>query len=250
MPETLEHFQPRHVRQFEPSGATTANLLTGDVAGEYEKSPSPGSYVFVILNYSATRSDIPSMVDVLATRASEHIKLFSQLGLSRQSLYLYPNIRSIERTSRSEVMLPWDVHTADFKEHFFFQMLSELELEPVEDGVSHAVERLMQDVLTKSAQLGLQWIKASFHRLIEEEKDSAAAGLLQCIGRIKSQALDSINSELVTRAIGHENAEIREAAISVVEQSEDKNLLAILSEHNDPVPWLARYTKQVLSDLS
>ena len=92
--------------------------------------------------------------------------------------------------------------------------------------------------------------KHRFQRLIEEKKEAAAAGLLQCIGRIKSNALNDIVSGLVSQGLAHSSAQVREAAISVVEQIGDTDLTSLLRSHSDPVPWLNRYAEQVLRDLT
>jgi hypothetical protein len=253
MAAAIELRQHQQFGEIEGTGTTTSDLLNTNLIADVKIPRDLEDARLVLWACSTvTRSDLPPTTQVADPWIQSHVQILkSFLFRASQSCRVLANLKPLERTNRSEViMLPWESPTEDFRNQFYFQVLSELELEPVEDGIPHPVERIMQDILTKSSQVGRDWVKGSFQQLVEEKKDSAAAGLLQCIGRIKCKALGGIISDLVVQGLAHSNAEVREAAISVVEQLEDKAFVSILSKHEDSVSWLGRYAKQVLSEIS
>ncbi len=248
--------QYQQFRGIEGAGTTTSDPVSNPLADEVKNLRGLEGNVLQFWTScsanTAIRSDLPLAINTAAQSISAHVQnLALILVWSSQSVQLRANIRPVERTNRSEaITFPWDISTQDFRDQFYSQVSYELALEPVEDGISHAIERVMQELLRKSSRVGSDWINTSFQRLIEEKKEAAAAGLLQCIGRIKSNALNDIVSGLVSQGLAHSSAQVREAAISVVEQIGDTDLTSLLRSHSDPVPWLNRYAEQVLRDLT
>jgi hypothetical protein len=55
--------------------------------------------------------------------------------------------------------------------------------------------------------------------------------------------------DLVLQALRSRHIEIREAAISVIEQWATPELLRALEQHQESTPWLSRYAAKVLRDL-
>ena len=256
MAEAMEFRQNRQfqgVEGAEGTGTTTSDLITNSVVVEVK---SPRDLEDDVLRFwtsanTAIRSDLPLAINTVAQSLSSHVQNLVILAWSSRSVQLRANIRSVERTNRSEpITLPWDISTQDFRDQFYYQLSCELELEPVEDGISHAIERVMLELLTRSSRIGSDWISTSFQRLLEERKEAAAAGLLQCIGRIKSEALRDIVGSLVSQGLAHSSAQVREAAITVVEQIGDRDLTSLLRRHSDSVPWLNLYAERVLRDLA
>lgn len=256
MAEAMELRQYQQFRGIEGAGTTTSEVVTNPLADEIKNLRAlEGNVLRFWTSCSANtaiRSDLPLAINTAAQSISAHVQnLALILVWSSQSVELRANIRPVERTNRSEaITFPWDISTQEFKDQFHCQLSYELELEPVEDGISHPVERVMQELLTNSSRIGSDWIKTSFQRLVEEKKEVAAAGLLQCIGRIKSEALNDIVGGLVSQGLAHGSAQVREAAISIVEQIADTDLTSLLSRHSDSVPWLNLYAERVLKDLA
>ena len=256
MAEATELRQHRRFREIEGTGTTTSDPITNSLVAGAEnlrgREDNTLQFWTSCSANTAIRSDLSLAINTAAQSIPSHVQnLAVMLVWSSRLVQLRANIRPIERTSRSEaIILPWDINTEDFRDQFYSQVSYELALEPVEDGISHAIERVMQELLRKSSRVGSDWINTSFQRLIEEKKEAAAAGLLQCIGRIKSNALNDIVSGLVSQGLAHSSAQVREAAISVVEQIGDTDLTSLLRSHSDPVPWLNRYAEQVLRDLT
>jgi hypothetical protein len=256
MPESLQIFHHQHALQnLEIPGTTTSDLILENMVGEL-KSPrdleGENLHFWTCSAVSAIRTDLPLSINTVAqsiVSPGQNVAII--LVQSSHSVKLLANMRRAERTDRSEPAFFYaNIKTDDFRNQFHLRLVSELELEAVEDGISHAVERIMQDLLTRSSQVGRDWIKATFYRLLEEGKDSAAAGLLQCIGRSRSTALETAARDLISEALAHRNAEIREAAISATEQLGTHELISLLRSHSDAVEWLSRYAQQVVAELS
>lgn len=254
MAEAVEGLPLRRFRGIGAVGTTTSDVVPDDLIVQFKGLPVETNSVLVWASYPAIRTDILPVVDqvpMLNVRFFSSIMACLSTAWLSQLVRFRTHIRAVERTTRSEVTLPsWENPTDDFRDQFYFQLLYELELEPIEDGVSHPIERILQDLISKSSQVGRDWITASFQRLIDEKKDSIAAGLLQCIGRIKSDALETIIEDLVSQGLAHSNAEVRESAISVMEQLEHQSFVSTLGNHQDSVPWLQRYARKVASEIA
>jgi len=128
------------------------------------------------------------------------------------------------------------------------QML--IESEPLEDGVSHPIEQRLKDELVNSPDSAPEAIQ----RLFDEwrERPSLAAVLLRCLGRCDSSIVGEWGLGLASDALSHWDVEVRDAAVSALELWGGDVARQALQEHaeREPVPWLARYVKQVVADLS
>lgn len=133
---------------------------------------------------------------------------------------------------------------------FKSQLVFELDSETVEDGVVHTVEVAIQRALIRYPQDAPTWIKELFDEILAQEKLSYASGLLQCLGRLRPEGIINIAKSLVIKGLGHENIELREAAITVIEQWGGEDMLEILRQHQEQVPWLANYAQKVIQDFS
>ena len=228
---------------FDYLGYPTAPISrsTEEAAGNLILKLSNLEGIWIHIADDAAESWKSSNADILTTRFADIFPLFRR----------FVRLKPATTADRSQVTtIPWEVPHKDFDAGFYFRLLSELDLEPVEDGMPHAIEKTMEYVLAKFPLHAADSILVSFRRMLDEERDSAAAGLLQCIGRIKSSTLEEKLTDLVSQGLSHPNPELREAAISVVEQVGNARLQKILRKHSDPLPWLNRYATQVLADLS
>jgi hypothetical protein len=256
MAEAVEYRVPEGFPYDKYSGIATSNNSVFDYLGyptAHISRPTEGAADQLVLKWSnlegiwihipddAGESWKSSNADILTTWLSDIFPLFR--GFVR--------LKPATTADRSQVItIPWEAPPEVLDAGFYLQLLSELDLEPVEDGMPHAIEKMLEYVLAKFPSNAVDAILVSFRRMLDEERDSAAAGLLQCIGRIKSKALEEKLTDLVSHGLSHPNPELREAAISVVEQVGNARLKRILREHSDPLPWLNRYATQVLADLS
>ncbi len=133
---------------------------------------------------------------------------------------------------------------------FKLQIVIELDSEAVEDGVVHTVEVAIQRALNMYPQHVATWVEELFVEMLAEKKLAYASGLLQCLGRLKPDKIKNVTKSLVIKGLSEDSVELREAAITVIEQWGGDDMLNILREHHDPVPWLAHYAQQVIQDLS
>ena len=132
--------------------------------------------------------------------------------------------------------------------NFHSWVLSTLEAEPVEDGVIHDAEMVLSKALSESPLCAPNWIQVAFMQTLA--KPSLAAGLLQCIGRLDYNLVSSIATPLVVSGLKQSSVEIREAAISAIEQWESSELSGILLRHTESVTWLAEYAERVFQEIS
>lgn len=140
-----------------------------------------------------------------------------------------------------------DFFTQPDKIEFKSQLLIELEAEPVEDAVVHIAEFIIQDAFKAFPRMAGESIAEAFEELLLQGKSLQAAGLLQCLGRISGESVRATGKQLVLKGLSHKEAALREAAVCVIEQWEDEELLGMLRQYrNDPLPWLASYISRVL----
>jgi hypothetical protein len=128
------------------------------------------------------------------------------------------------------------------------QML--IELEPLEDGVSHPIEQRLKDELMNNPSGAPEVIQ----RLFDEwsERPSFAAALLRCLGRLHPAIVGEWGLGLASNALSHRDVEVRDAAVSALELWGGDGARRALQKYaeQEPVSWLARYMKQVVTDLS
>lgn len=128
-----------------------------------------------------------------------------------------------------------------------FVILEQLLLtEPLEDGVSHPAEELLSQTSAAYPESTLTWL----NRLLET-RPALAAELLKCLGRIRPKQLEPRMYQQLRKALSHEDVEVRDAAVQVLEAWGGAKAAELLRErlHKEPVPWLAEYISGVLSDL-
>jgi len=125
-----------------------------------------------------------------------------------------------------------------------------IESEPLEDGVSHPIEQRLEDELTNNPSGAPEMIQ----RLFDEwsERPSFAAVLLRCLGRRHSSIVGEWGLSLASNALSHRDVEVRDAAVSALELWGGDGARQALQGRveQEPVSWLARYMKQVITDLS
>ncbi len=128
------------------------------------------------------------------------------------------------------------------------QML--IETEPVEDGISHPIEQRLKDELVNNSISAPEAIQQLFYDW--RERPSFAAVLLRCLGRCDSSVVGQWGLDLAFGALSHWDVEVRDAAVSALELWGGLAARQALQERieQEPIPWLARYMKQVVTDLS
>ena len=117
---------------------------------------------------------------------------------------------------------------------------------PLEDGHNHPAESLLAETISSTGATALEWVRGI---VLDRESPAFGASVLRCLGRLKMPGDPRWRSEIIGDALGSDNVELRDAAVQAVETWEDKNLLAVLQRHEEPVSWLEEYVGEVMQDL-
>lgn len=116
-----------------------------------------------------------------------------------------------------------------------------MEAEPVEDGVTHPAEELLERYVGRVD--GEYLVNAVLQDAVH------SADLLRLLGRIDSVPTDA-RIALVRRALASADVEIRDAAVQASESWDDPELAPFLKAHSEPITWLAQYVARVADDIA
>ena len=118
--------------------------------------------------------------------------------------------------------------------------------EPVEDGVAHPGEEILLNTL-EHERAG-EWIQSIYLEALTQNPE-IAAGILRCVARLAKEEASPWGTSLVVGALANPIVSVREAAVTAIENWEERGLLRYLKQHQEPVRWLAGYIKKVIRDL-
>ena len=154
-------------------------------------------------------------------------------------------------------------------QHAVADLWRAFEAEPVEDGMIHPAEQIVEEYAELLAGIAPRQLVS----MLAEEGGEFAASALCCIGRCEiprngwpvdppavfsSKLAHHLSIAkpggwrlgLVEAALDSPDVRIRDAAVQASENWEDPDVLPALQGHRDSVPWLSRYAQGVASDLS
>lgn len=120
--------------------------------------------------------------------------------------------------------------------------------DPIEDGFGHPAEEVLEESLKRNPASTPTWIANVYVEAIGANP-ALAAGLLQCLGRLPYQLVQHVGRVLAVAGLQHRHVQVREAALSAIEQWNRAEFRSVLSRHNESVPWLAEYLHKVLDRL-
>ena len=92
----------------------------------------------------------------------------------------------------------------------------------------------------------LPWLKAF---ALDASQPHFAASVLQCLSALKHPGTVSWCVALIREALTMDDVAIRDAAAQAAECWGGAEMLDILQNHADPVPWLQAYILDVCKDL-
>lgn len=126
------------------------------------------------------------------------------------------------------------------------RLMAAFESEPLEDGIDHPAERIIDDVLG-SIDEGrvLAWLR---EWSVNVENPGLAASVLRCLGR-RRPGTSAWRVEVVRATLAADDVEMRDAAVQVAESWGDAGMLEVLSDHVEELPWLRAYIGDVVQDL-
>lgn len=176
------------------------------------------------------------------TPLTDVIKWLSELGISAARQPVPEYALKLSRLS--------EVYQAENRNvHFRSRLIATLLDEPIEDGVTHPAEGLIEEALcadSSDCQNGLSQV------LVENypTRPTLCASILRCIGRIDYVRVREWGLGVVDDALQNRDTEVREAAIRALEAWGGPEALDMLRSHKDAEAWLDEYVQQVIVDLS
>ncbi|MDE2887391.1 MAG: hypothetical protein OXR72_04195 [Gemmatimonadota bacterium] len=124
---------------------------------------------------------------------------------------------------------------------------SAFEDEPFENGMDHPADQMIEDALRSARD---ERILEQFAALcLDIERPSFSASILRCLGRQTEIANATLRAGVVRNALATDDVEIRDAAVHAAEFWGGTEIVDALISHNEPVPWLRNYIREVIDDL-
>ncbi len=132
---------------------------------------------------------------------------------------------------------------------FQSKLIAALLDEPVEDGVTHPAEHVIDEALRTNSSECRDWLSRA---LVEhyQTRPSIGASIVRCIGRLEFDRVGNWGMRVADDALRHKDVEVREAAVRALEAWGGCDALSMLRSHRDSVAWLKEYVSQVIVDLS
>jgi hypothetical protein len=153
-------------------------------------------------------------------------------GESPEARKVGETLGRMRQHSEAEVSQPLAAVGSDFE-----SLISGIDAEPVQDGVTHPAEAAVDEFIRKHGS----WSALSNLQALDGGR---AASLLRLLGR--SSKVEGI-ARLVAIAIGlaSSSVEVRDAAAQAAELWEDPASVPLLLKHRESTPWLAAYIERV-----
>ena len=128
------------------------------------------------------------------------------------------------------------------------EFLATLIDEPIEDGITHPSEH----VLEKALRIDPSECRKELSRILVEyqTRPSMTASIVRCIGRMEYDQVGQWGIRVAEDALGHKDIEVRDAAVRTLENWGGREAIGILRSHKDSVDWMNDYVSQVIIDLS
>jgi hypothetical protein len=127
---------------------------------------------------------------------------------------------------------------------------------PVEDGISNPAQEIMKEAYLTVRDFDA-WVGVVYMNIgVTDRNDSMLADFLQCVGRVQEEFSVSrdIIVWLVKTGLKHPSVGVRESAISIVEQCENRDLALYLAlcmerEYEESIGWVANYRDKIISEI-
>ena len=128
-----------------------------------------------------------------------------------------------------------------------YRLRSVFEIEPLEDGMDHPADQIIENALRSSENQGiLDWLVAFS---LDTERPNFASSVLRCLGRQTHIGTPAWRAELVRNALATNDIEIRDAAVQAAESWGGLGVVHALRSHNEPESWLQEYILEIVDDL-
>jgi hypothetical protein len=142
----------------------------------------------------------------------------------------------------SVIEQPIDRETVAAERRSLASIVSALDEEPIEDGITHRAQHALVEHINEFGTVGFaSYVAALFPA-------ARAASLLRLFGRSEKIGTE-LHKALLAWGLASTSVEVRDAAIQAAENWGDDDLIGLLSRHQEPVVWLGSYAARVVRDL-
>jgi len=134
-----------------------------------------------------------------------------------------------------------------YKEPQFAQEFwSLINREPMENGFAHPAEKILVEALVNQKEDVIRWIES----ILEHKNPYVVAEVITCLGRVTEENHPDWAIKIISEALEHSNVAVRDAAAQALESWETPQVLGLLSNHKEKVPWLREYIGKIVIQLS
>lgn len=202
---------------------------------------------------TAEHGTIPAKLDessILPSQDDAYTTLEESVAnpaISEQAILRYASNRVVWVETSGESIARFK--QADRRYNRFRDMLIAMLLdEPIEDGVTHPVEKKIDKAFCADASECQDWL---FRILVDlyPTRPSLSAAIIRCIGRLDSDQTGGWGFRVIDDALKHKDVEVRDAAIGALESWGGNKALEMLRGHTDSIAWMNKYIRQVIVDL-
>lgn len=176
------------------------------------------------------------------TPQTDVIRWLSELGISVAH-------EPVPGRALNSARLPKVYQPEDRNVRFRDKLIATLFDEPIEDGVTHPAEGLIDEALradSSDCQNRLSQVLVELY----PTRPALCASIIRCIGRLDYVRVRGWGMRVVDDALQNRDTEVREAAIRALEAWGGPEALDMLRRHKDTEAWLDEYVQQVIVDLS
>ena len=223
-------------------GAVLLPLTTGAVA------PSVPSYLLSDGGESFITSMEAAMAQNSVIEFAYNLSLFrspkpSASLIRRESLFPTVVDASEDRLATGELHFA----ASRAKERLAARLQAAFDADPLEDGMNHPAEEIIERELRKSENdQALEWFKDIS---LDSTQPAFAASVLRCMGRLDRLGTAVCRIEVVQAALVSDEVEMRDAAVQTAESWGDSEMSAVLERHSESIPWLQDYIRDVVEGL-
>ncbi|MCY4515102.1 MAG: hypothetical protein OXC69_08215 [Candidatus Tectomicrobia bacterium] len=132
------------------------------------------------------------------------------------------------------------------KERLEFGLKAAFDIEPLEDGINHPAEQILEEALRS---VDRSHILACLEALsVDAERPGFSASVLRCLSRLQP-GTSAWRTGIVRAALGADDVEMRDAAVQAAESWGGAEIREVLRKHVEAVSWLRAYVEGVADDL-
>ena len=117
---------------------------------------------------------------------------------------------------------------------------------PLVDGINHPAELIVDEALAPAN--GKRFLAELRKWSLDIANPGFASSVLRCLGRT-NPGTSAWRIKIVRSALNADDVEVRDAAVQAAESWGDPEILGVLENHVEAIPWLRDYIEDVVDDL-